>query len=609
MQALCQLQLQHRALALLCGLALSHGLHVTSYQRDAGIKVRDQSSFVEDHDSISRREKNADPVAAQAAHEAPTWLSEEQATAIMHMTMPLAYPKKPECQSDEWRDNARRIQASKPQPTFYQNHIYKCEMGESESMRKERLGTRGLHACAKYEDNHYQSFAHATDMYPWSTQVMRESKDVLYGTFWAQQRIFTHQNPYDCSKVKYLHYSHGKWAGGLGAHVHVLTQALSLAMKLDRVLILNPDDKSFPFADNTYCAPDGGADGEGEISWHCYWKRITHCTPSNETDDIMYKTGTEDLGVMGLEPTTEEPRKALREFDQWSKEVKEGKRFSLQSVPELFEELLQCSPIKDTHHHYWWRAQAATYLMRFNDKTRKAMDDFRAQKLQNGAKDGHLPPYTVAVFFPRGTEKKAQVKRTADGKQQAHTGLEPFMKTLKALVKGDQSLNVLRPTVSESSNATFRYPRQEFNTRWAFFNPESKQGEEEVIDAKMGALRTWKVSFTEHERRTHADTSVAHVIDGGREGIGHQMVAAFANLELMLEGDAIICPFASSWCRLVDMLRMTVAAKSNMPFIDVDTGAEGRINTCLRSETGFRGLSAHPKAQAGNRNRHCYLGW
>merc|ERR1719316_602528 len=199
----------------------------------------------------------------------------------------------------------------------------------------------------------------------------------------------------------------------------------------------------------------------------------------------------------------------LGEYDQFDRAAIDENRFTLQSVPKKFRDLLtDCSPIKNTHRHYWWRAQAATYFLRWNARTRKAMDQFRYRTLNNPGPDGHLAPYSVAIFVPRGTEKKYVRPGTLFDKSggslygggSRQTGFEPYIAGAKQLSKGMQDIQILRYGLAEANNMTFQYPRQEFNTRSLFVNPESDKGLEELVDATMGPFRTWQVSYTEHDR-------------------------------------------------------------------------------------------------------------
>jgi len=538
------------------------------------------------------------------------WLEEEEALKINTGKIPREYPPKPDCEDDEWQYNAKEIRRFGWDDTHVaQNHMYKCELGEGQQLRKERLGLAGINRCMQYEKS-------ADDLglyegYNWASQIQSKTPHVLYGTAYAQKKIWSHQNPQECYNAKFLKYRHGNWVGSIANHISVLGQALALAMNLGRVLILDDDDPNFPFADPESCPDDQ--------TWGCYWQPISHCQGLEEEHygaDVLQKEGIDELNGLNGDPAAEfnEAPGPLGEYDQWDKTAIEEDRFTLQSVPRKFKDLLDCSPIKNTHYHYWWRAQATTYFMRWNTRTRKAMDKFRYRTLNNPGPDGHIAPYSISIFVPRGTEKKYVRPGTLFDKSSGgdvrsgsiyQSGFDPYITAAKRLTRGKQDIPVLRMGLSEAENVTFQYPKQEFNTRSLFVNPESDKGLEELIDATMGQFKTWAVSYMEHDRiAPDEDTlqvALGHVATKATERY-RRMIATWTNLELMLEGDAIICPVASSMCRLIDWLRMTVAGKAGIPFMDVETGMGGNLNYCLREMKNFRD-------NEGNGNRHCYLGW
>jgi hypothetical protein len=241
------------------------------------------------------------------------------------------------------------------------------------------------------------------DNYNWANQIRSKTPHVLYGTAYAQKKIWNHQNPAECYDAKFLKYRHGNWVGSIANHISVLGQALALAMNLGRVLILDDQDFNFPFADPESCPDDN--------TWGCYWKPISHCQGLEEEHngaDILEKEGVDELNGLGGDPAAEfnEAAGPLGEYDQWDDGALNQDQFTLQTVPRKFKDLLDCSPVKNTHYHYWWRAQAAAYFMRWNKRTRKAMDKFRHRTLNNPGPDGHLAPYSISIFVPRGTEKK-----------------------------------------------------------------------------------------------------------------------------------------------------------------------------------------------------------
>ena len=62
---------------------------------------------------------------------------------------------------------------------------------------------------------------------------------------------------------------------------------------------------------------------------------------------------------------------------------RERRIIPLQDVPEVFHPLLKCSPVKPRFWFYWWRAQSIAYLIRFNEKTRSALDQLRILQMES----------------------------------------------------------------------------------------------------------------------------------------------------------------------------------------------------------------------------------
>eukprot|EP00933_Yihiella_yeosuensis_P027004 TRINITY_DN2094_c2_g1_i1.p1 TRINITY_DN2094_c2_g1~~TRINITY_DN2094_c2_g1_i1.p1 ORF type:complete len:168 (+),score=22.74 TRINITY_DN2094_c2_g1_i1:219-722(+) len=141
------------------------------------------------------------------------------------------------------------------------NHLFKQETSASSSQAEK---------CKKYEVNHDSSGKPWWDRlrYPWHVGVRRpEHKADLYGTGWAQQTIWNHQNPPDCSRAKFLVFPTVR--SGIGSNLHVLGQGLAYAMSLGRILVLPAQDPGNGYFDASFCP--------GKASWECYFLPLTHC--------------------------------------------------------------------------------------------------------------------------------------------------------------------------------------------------------------------------------------------------------------------------------------------------------------------------------------------
>ncbi|CAE7490126.1 set5 [Symbiodinium necroappetens] len=385
-----------------------------------------------------------------------------------------------------------------------QNHIYKLELGlgdiSQEAFRLDQeLLARGWDA----------------KRYPWRMiQQGASRKAILYGTAWAQRMIWDHQHPRrDCRDVKILIFRSGP--SGIGSMLHQLGQALALAMELDRVLVVPVKDTLLQYYDKRFCP--------GAHSWQCWLQEIGLCADVH--GDVMKVD----------KPYTETTR----------------------PVPTRFHEMLAQSPIKKDFWLYWWRAQSITYLLRFQERTRHAIDKLRSETLvscgQHANSSGVLATGSIATFVRHGFKKQERV---------VEHDLGDYIREMQRLAAGRQGLRILHREVAES-NASFRYPAESFAARNIFVSTDDPA----VIKAARKLCRQgWNVTYVEKKRANYDPWM--HLRPG--KATRTEVLSAFMNLELALESDAWVCTLSSNWCRLIDELRMTAAAKASQPFLNLE---------------------------------------
>ena len=238
--------------------------------------------------------------------------------------------------------------------------------------------------------------------------------------------------------------------------------------------------------------------------------------------------------------------------------IPEVARFTRKAVPEVFRKmLLQCSPIKRRFWFYWWRAQSVTYLVRFNARTRKAVDKMRSESLF--ACDTKV---TSSETLAQGTISV----HVRHGRKATEADVFEFLKYLEemeSLAADSTALRVLYPEVAES-NTTFSYPANTYTARKVFLSTEDQQVVDEALRLCGGKPR-WEVIYT-RVRRSNDD---AWVHAKKPEDARYEVLNAFMNLELALEADAWVCTLSSNWCRLIDELRMTIGRKASHPYLSL----------------------------------------
>ena len=154
--------------------------------------------------------------------------------------------------------------------------------------------------------------------------------------------------------------------------LHQLGQALALAMELDRVLVLPAKDTQLQYYDKSFCP--------GAHSWECWFQEIGLC--SQQHGDVL---------------------KVSKPYTK-----------TIRGIPTHFHEMLKKSPIKEDFWVYWWRAQSMTYLVRFQQRTRRAIDALRSETLVSCGRKLHskglLAPGSMAAFVRHGLKKQEKVK-------------------------------------------------------------------------------------------------------------------------------------------------------------------------------------------------------
>lgn len=145
-----------------------------------------------------------------------------------------------------------------------QNHLYR-----GESSAAPRRGS--IAGCAAYEGGADAVAEPGLDAerYPWAPGVRCTARASarLYGTAWAQDMIYRHQHPANCTRTRFL--ALRQRPSGIGSNLHVLGQALALAMNLGRVLVLADPDPRFLWHNRSFC--------RGAVSWECWFLPMSGC--------------------------------------------------------------------------------------------------------------------------------------------------------------------------------------------------------------------------------------------------------------------------------------------------------------------------------------------
>jgi len=372
------------------------------------------------------------------------------------------------------------------------------------------LRARGHHIQA--ENGTHSACPSWQDTLPGAWQVAGVEANrgaALFGTGWVQQEIYRHQHVDDCDSARFL--VHRMKPAGIGSIIHQATIALSAAMDLGRVLLFE-DQTDIVYMADDHCWGHRALDT-------CYFLPLSNCQFADLHLD-------ESIPVVNKEDDTQQKLRFLRELH--------GRSWSKKTVPQQFYPLLEDSGIPPAKRYYWWRAQAATYILRPNKNTEDSLRDLREAAFSGD----HDLSEAISVHVRRGDkwrENKPVPNEAYDGAAQ---------RMLEG-ASGDTCRPLRRRLfVSSDDAAAVEYFRDE--TEWTV----------EVAD--LGIYKP--------------NTTMSSVEYAQELGAAKDMFGSLLNLQLALECGGFVGTLSSNWCRLIDELRSTIGCKADAPFLDVAQG-------------------------------------
>ncbi|CAK0811379.1 unnamed protein product [Prorocentrum cordatum] len=418
-----------------------------------------------------------------------------------------------------------------------QNHYYRHEQS-----RRDRAAGERSSACARHEEDPLFTAGLDQSRYPWHPAVReRRRPSVLWGTAHAQKAIWDHQHPADCSRAIFMQWTHHR--AGIGATLHVMSRALAYAMRLGRVFVFAKKDRYLMWRDRNFC-PDAPA-------WECWFLPVAGCAARPEaTLNVSY----EDLKAAGEELARSHPHEDAH---------------SLEVPPQFRGALSNCSPVRRDAWFHWWRAQAMTYVIRFNEKTRGQVDRLAAEVLQLRRLGGQA----AATAAPRITSLEPgsvslHVRHGDKGREMKLVAFKEYLQLAERLAEGDQDLQVMNQgTTFDYPHCTVADPPDTFRRRVMFVSTEDQQVIDEALNSTGLVRNAWDVAYVETERK---NTCV--FCQRGDKGVEREVLESLLNLELALQADAWIGTLRSNWCRLIDELRMTIGAKAGSPYLNLPSG-------------------------------------
>lgn len=336
----------------------------------------------------------------------------------------------------------------------------------------------------------------------------------------AQELLWKHQHPEDCSKVQFA-VSNGHMKGnGIGSILHVSGFHLAAALENNRVFLWSATAGE-EWTDEHTCG--------SQRNWECHFRAPSACSLA---DLRGAGSGRPDEGNwQGVE---------LHHTSMG---------FESRRVPTVLDQaLLKAFPgMKDYERKYWWRGQSVAYLMRFNAATVAAV-----RQLREDAALWSIKPINktltlaraATIPFPPGIIH-AHVRHGDKYTEMKLQGTERYLAAAEDMVHNQPTL--LAP-------------------RTMFVSTEDPSV---LQEAEAATERGWVVLYSSIKRSNTGP--LAQVKDLGADRAGFTTRTHLLQMMLSLEAEAWITTRGSNWNRLLDELRCIWVPKCANPVVDVGT--------------------------------------
>ena len=447
-------------------------------------------------------------------------------------------------------------------------------------------GTYSWHAydktklmCDEYKKRHDSSnistLVSKYKLWPVYNRRDRTENSILFGTELALEKIWEHQHPKDCSKVKFL--ISNNWAAGFGSEFHVFGAALGLSMNLGRVFLQHP--YVLPYlkwqTNTTFCARQSPI----RRGLECYFEPWSSCTifdalGSNATAILRNKNTYPPklvLSAREIELLATNDDKTINviisnislHYHEKSLMTDVMGSFIHGYIPISLLNLVRCSPMIDKFQYYWWRSISIAYLLRPNIHTLNWMSEQRQK--QNNV--GKLPPLhimknnpIIGVYVRKG-DKYLEMKTISLRNYKEST----YLVWYKYLVKNTSKIDTLGMNT------------QVYSRKRMFLATEDSRVLRDMIE--WAESEGWDVYYTNLFNRAGLSAEMPRY---QKKLMGYEIhhdleyLSMLLNIDYLLRCSAWVCALRSNFCRIIDELRATVGGKLHAPYADLS------IETCAK---------------------------
>jgi hypothetical protein len=344
-------------------------------------------------------------------------------------------------------------------------------------------------------------------------------------------------------------------------------------MKMNRVLVLNEtrdDHVLFGWWTNTtFCRQNGDLK-----SLECYYEPLTSCT----REDIFAGSGFSSYNEAVFNQHDSSIQKAI--FFGIPQIVRAGmwdlpQKFIIMGsslgnehnarfyVPEVFRQMLKCSPIPEKNYYYWWRAVSASYLLRPNRAVQALMEAKRKNAMmiynhrhscvsiyvRRGDKEGEMPfvPFEQYAYAADYLSEKGMVPIIHGGDYHYNTSSNISISSKHVYLGSEE------PTVFKEAKewAALKNWTLHYHTFFDRSKLTSREGQEEQVSKEK--------SFSAH----------------------HDELEYFAmvfDIDNHIKCEAFVCTMKSNFCRVIEELRATVGGKANRYYVDLNSPWEKEMS-------------------------------
>ncbi|KAF3131927.1 mitochondrial inner membrane protein required for protein import [Orbilia oligospora] len=348
----------------------------------------------------------------------------------------------------------------------------------------------------------------------------------------VQRYIYEKQHPSDCGSQRYLILNKfpGDDAFGLGAIIQRISDYLSVAIQTDAILLYANDESP----GEHFLSENRASCGR---SLDCIFQELSNCSSQaqkgmNSNTQSTFSDRQFDLDVEAFLAKHKYPIPFV--FEEALKKIQ----------PDVTREMLK----------YWWRAQAAAYIMRFNRNTSRRLKQFRLGEdtKQLGLHwDVNGDPRNVNVPFPLPEGTISMHVRHGD--KGSEMRLVPF------------NDYVVRAEKFSAENPLGNWKRAFLSTEDPNVIEQMKTMARITPFSYSGSNSRWTWYWTDIPRlNTGPETQLKEF--GNRTDL---TIKWLLQLVMAIECDVFVGTRGSGWNRLIDSLRCIWLASCKQPFLEV----------------------------------------